>query len=183
MAFYQNKASGPRVFALKSGKRVTLLPGQTGEMDFARGPDEDPVLKGWLANGELVETNAEEVEAQQAKATAVPGKAEDVFAAQAKMLEALDRQRAQELDLDRRTPPRQFAGDGGPGQGLTVDGRSGGALTPSQEEKGRADSQKPAAKAAEKPVQATAPAPAPAVAPAPAATTPPAPAPAATPKA
>lgn len=138
MAFYQNKANGPRVFALKSGRRMTLMPGQSGDMELARGPDEDPVLKAWLDKGELVETDAKKVEAEQAEADKALPKAEEVFAAQAKIRETLDRQRAQELDSERRTPPRQFAGDGGPNQSPTVDGQ-GGALTPQQEEKGRAE--------------------------------------------
>lgn len=136
MAFYQNKASGPRVFALKGGRRMTLMPGQSGEMELARGPDEDPVLKGWLEKGELVETDAKAIEAEKAEADKSLPKAEEVFAAQAKLRETIERQRAQELDLERRTPPRQFAGDGGPQQDGTVDGASGGALTPHQE-KGR----------------------------------------------
>jgi hypothetical protein len=136
MAFYQNKANGPRVFALKGGRRFTLLPGQSGEMELARGPDEDPVLKGWLEKGELVEADPKKLEAEAAEADKALPKAEEVFAAQAKIREALERQRAQELDLERKTPPRQFAGDGGPQQDGTVDGASGGALTPNQE-KGR----------------------------------------------
>jgi hypothetical protein len=137
MAYYQNKADGPRVFALKGGRRVTLLPGQSGELELARGPDEDPVIKGWLDKGELVETDAKKLEADKAEADKVLPKAAEVFEAQAKIRAALERQRAQELDSERRTPPRQFAGDGGPQQDGTVDGASGGALTPSQEEKGR----------------------------------------------
>jgi hypothetical protein len=106
MAFYQNKAAGPRVFALKGGRRMTLLPGQSGEMELARGPDEDPVLKGWLEKGELVETDAKKLEAEKAEADKVLPKAEEVFAAQAKIREALERQRAQELDSWSAGPRR-----------------------------------------------------------------------------
>lgn len=135
MPYFQNKSAGPRVFILKSGKRFTLLPGQGGEMDLARGPDEDPVLKTWIDKGELVETS--EKEAQKADKSAEGMKVEEVLEAQAKIREAVEKQRALELDQERRTPPRQFAGDGGPEQTGTVDGRSGGHLTPAQEEKGR----------------------------------------------
>ncbi|BAQ44395.1 hypothetical protein [Methylobacterium aquaticum] len=53
-----NRAAGPRVLYIKGGNGEpvarTLARGETADLDLHRGPDKDPVLKGYLDAGEII---------------------------------------------------------------------------------------------------------------------------------
>lgn len=123
MPLYRNKSGGPRILHVKGpGDAVyerVLAPGEAAEFELANA--EGQVEKGMIARGEL-EVDGEPDKAPMRALSSAP---DDPAGPEAVQRAA--------LDSDRRSPPRQFGGDGGPEQMPTVDGRDG-EKTRAQEE-------------------------------------------------
>jgi hypothetical protein len=166
----RNLSAGPRFFNVAGGAQRLLAPGETANLDLLVPFDEDKGLQAMRDRGEIALVSDESAASANATTLFNP---EALRHAQQRLVDAqnevdrlLGARAAADLDAARRTPPHQFASDGGPAQVATVDG-TGGAPTPNQG--GGTPEQRIEANAALAGTDAAPPAtPAPAAAPAPA---------------
>lgn len=131
----RNTSAGPRFFNVVGGAQRVLMPGETLNLDLLVPIDQDKGMKDMIERGEIKLVSDGSLASAAATTEFDPDalrQAQQRLAdAQSDVDRMMTARAALEVDAARRTPPRQFGGDGGPEQMPTVAGTPG-APTPNQ---------------------------------------------------